>query len=154
MEEVSSADTAVHRSYPNPSIVKLFIREIVQPTKCTCWGYGQQKRQFSPENCRELKAERSEKLRWYGPRPWDVRCIIYNYAPLGQVKSFLICWTKYFACNIHIFSPNISDKLVSITSFKASPLSLLDVSSSKERAAAIVRYLVSGAGDIMSYRGH
>ena len=87
-------------------------------------------------------------------RCWS--CIIYNYAPLGQVKSFLIRWTKIFACNIHIFSPNISDKLVSITSFKASPLSLLDVSSSKERAAAslIVRYLVSGDGDIMSYRGH
>ena len=145
----------------NPSIV-IFIREIVQPTalgRCTCWGFGQEKSNFPPENCRELKVESGKKEKIAAIWTTTVtcrRCTIYNYAPRGPVKSFLICWTKYFPCNVYcIFSPlHISDKLVSITSFRASPLSLLDVRSSKEKAAAKAhcagQYLVSGAGDIMS----
>ena len=72
----------------------------------------------------------------------------------GSEKIFSDLLNKIFALQyMYIFSPSISDKLVSITSFKASPLSLLDVCSSKEKAAAQPhcegRYLVSGVGGIM-----
>ena len=75
----------------------------------------------------------------------------------GSSQIFSDLLNKIFSLQC-IFSPlHISDKLVSITSFRASPLSLLDVGSSKEKAAAKAhcagQYLVSGAGDIMSAQG-
>ena len=80
---------------------------------------------------------------------------VYNFQlrTLGSSQIFSDLLNKIFSLQ-YIFSPlHISDKLVSITSFKASPVSLLDVSSSKEKAAARAhcagQYLVSGAGDII-----
>ena len=81
---------------------------------------------------------------------------VYNLQlrTFGSSQIFSDLLNKIFSLQC-IFSPlHISDKLVSITSFKASPVSLLDVSSSKEKAAARAhcagQYLVSGAGHIMS----
>ena len=104
-------------------------------------------RQREAKNCMDMDQDR-EMLEVYN---LQLRTSVGS----GKVSSDLL--NKIFCLQyIYIFSPNISDKLVSITSFKASPLSLLDVSSSKERAAVawlIVRYLVSGDGDIKCHSG-
>ena len=54
----------------------------------------------------------------------------------GSSQIFSDLLNKIFSLQCIFSSLHISDKLVSITSFRASPLSLLDVCSSKEKAAA------------------
>ena len=80
---------------------------------------------------------------------------VYNLQlrTLGSSQIFSELFNKIFSLQFIFSALHISDKLVSITSFKASPVSLLDVGSSKEKAAARAhcagQYLVSGAGDII-----
>ena len=85
---------------------------------------------------------------------------VYNLqlSTSGSAKIFSDLLDKIFSSFYNLLYVFSLYKLVSITSFKASPLSLLDVHSSKERGAAgqahcTGRYLVSGAGDIMSPPG-
>ena len=79
MEEVSSASTDVHRSYPNPSIVKLFIRENCsahQVHMLRIWSakeaifplkIEENSRQREAKNCTDMDQDR-EMLRVYNLR--------------------------------------------------------------------------------------